>query len=200
MGMPLGTGGNAPISRGYRPEVDISPELNSNDANFFQSLIGTLRWMVKMDRIDICCEISILSSCLALLRQGHLQQVLHIYAYLKRHHNSRIIMDPTYPDIPLSDFPDYNWTNHYNVSKDAPPPNTPIPLGKEFVIRAFVDADYARNVVSRCSCSIFIIIVNSAPLYWLIKKQNLVECSSLGSEMIAMKLCCEYVQGLRYNV
>ena len=105
MGMKLQPGGNAPISRNYRPEIDVSPELNANDANFFQSLIGTLRWMVEMGRIDICCEVSILSSCLAMPREGHLQQVLHIFAYLKRHHNSCIIMDPTYPDILTEDFP-----------------------------------------------------------------------------------------------
>ena len=34
--------------RNYRPEVDVSSELNADDANFFQSLICTLRWMVEM--------------------------------------------------------------------------------------------------------------------------------------------------------
>ena len=108
MGLKLNPGGNAPITNGYRPEVDVSPVLNSDDTNFYQSLIGTLRWMVEMGRIDMACEVSVLSSCLAMPRQGHLQQVLNIFAYLKRHHNSRLIMDPTYPDIPLDDFPDYD--------------------------------------------------------------------------------------------
>ena len=153
-----------------------------------------------MGRIDICCEVSVLSSCLAMPRQGHLQQALHIFAYLKRHHNSRIIMDPTYPDISTEDFPKYDWTDHYDVAKDDLPSNAPTPLGKEFVIRAFVDADHAGDVITRRSRSGFIIIVNSAPIYWLSKNQNLVECSSFGSELIAMKLCCEYIQALRYKI
>ena len=153
-----------------------------------------------MGRIDICCEVSVLSSCLAMPRQGHLQQALHILAYLKRHHNSRIIMDPIYPNISTEDFPKYDWTDHYDVAKDDLPSNAPTPLGKEFVIRAFVDADHAGDVITRRSRSGFIIIVNSAPIYWLSKKQNLVECSSFGSELIAMKLCCEYIQAIRYKI
>ena len=98
------------------------------------------------------------------------------------------------------DFPDYDWSDHYDVKKDEAPANAPPPLGKEFVIRAYVDADHAGDIVSRRSRTGFIVIVNSAPIYWLSKKQNLVETSSFGSELLAMKHCCEYVQGLRYKI
>ena len=109
-------------------------------------------------------------------------------------------MDPTYPDIPISDFPSYDWENHYDVDKEKLPPNAPEPLGKEFVIRAYVDADHGGDVLSRRSRTGFIIIVNSAPIYWLSKKQALVETSSFGSELLAMKHCCEYIRGLRYKI
>ena len=42
--------------------------------------------------------------------------------------------------------------------------------------------------------------LNSAPVYWLSKKQTSVETSSFGSEFIAMKQCCEYLRGLRYKL
>ena len=80
---------------------------------------------VMMGRIDICCEVSMMSSCLAMPREGHLQQVLHIFAYLKRFHNPRIIMDPTYPDLDKDDFPNYDWENHYKTYKDEIPSNAP---------------------------------------------------------------------------
>ena len=32
----------APMSNEYRPEIDISPELNVTDAAYYQSLIGIL--------------------------------------------------------------------------------------------------------------------------------------------------------------
>ena len=44
---------NAPLSNGYRPELDSSPELDGSDGAYYQSLIRILRWMVELGRIDI---------------------------------------------------------------------------------------------------------------------------------------------------
>ena len=62
----------SPWSSGYRPETDTSPELSASDAAYFQSLIGVLRWIVELNRIDICMETSALASMMALPREGHL--------------------------------------------------------------------------------------------------------------------------------
>ena len=59
----------APMLNEYRPEIDISPELTATDAAYYQSLIGILRWMVELGRVDITTEVSMLSSCLALPRE-----------------------------------------------------------------------------------------------------------------------------------
>ena len=71
------------MSTGYRPECDQSPELDPGEAAHYQSLIGMLRWIVELGRVDVCCEVSLLSSQLALPREGHLQQVYRCFAYLK---------------------------------------------------------------------------------------------------------------------
>ena len=42
-----------PIQANYRPEIDVSSELGTRDATYYQSLIGVLRWMVELGRIDI---------------------------------------------------------------------------------------------------------------------------------------------------
>ena len=34
--------------------------------------------MVELGRVDICCEVSMMSTCLALPRVGHLQQLITI--------------------------------------------------------------------------------------------------------------------------
>ena len=88
---------DAPLSSGYQPEVDVKPELTPNDASLFQSLIGTLRWIVELGRVDICCEVSMLSSHLALPHEGHLDQLFHIFAYLKKYHNAKMVLDPSDP-------------------------------------------------------------------------------------------------------
>lgn len=59
---------DSPMTPGYRPEIDVTPELLPKEAGHFQSLIGILQWIVELGHIDICGEVSLLSSHLALLR------------------------------------------------------------------------------------------------------------------------------------
>ena len=54
--------------------------------------------MVELGRVDVCLEVSMMSSHLALPREGHLEQVLHIFAYLKKYHNTELVYDPSDPD------------------------------------------------------------------------------------------------------
>ena len=61
-------------------------------------------------------------------------------------------------------------------------------------------SDHSGELTTRRSRTGFIIYPNSAPIYWFSKRQGSVETSSFGSEFIAMKQYCEYVQGLRYKL
>ena len=72
----------SPWSTGYRPETDISPDLSSSDATYFQSLIGIFRWIVELNRIDICMETSALASMMAMPREGHLAQIYRMFSFL----------------------------------------------------------------------------------------------------------------------
>ena len=71
-----------------------------------------MRWMIKIECIDIKTNVS-LSSHSAMLRQGHLEVVLHIVGYLKLRHNSRLAFDPFYLNIDHSKFWDCDWTDFY---------------------------------------------------------------------------------------
>ena len=101
---------STPLSSTYRPEVDVTTELNTTDGAYYQSLIGILRWMVELGRVDICCEVSMMSSHLALPREGHLYELYHIFGYLKKHHNSEIVFDPSDPVVDESLFDKKDWT------------------------------------------------------------------------------------------
>ena len=72
---------STPLRSGYRPEIDISDELDDTNAAYYQSLIGILQWMVELGRINITCEVSMMSSHMALLQVGHLEQLFHLFAY-----------------------------------------------------------------------------------------------------------------------
>ena len=47
-----------PLKRDYKPEEDESQELGPEDAAYYQSLIGVLRWIVELGRVDITTEVS----------------------------------------------------------------------------------------------------------------------------------------------
>ena len=133
-------------------------------------------------------------------REGHLDHVIYMFSYLKSHHNSRSVLDPTYPDINMDYFKRHNWKKFYGDVRESIPTNTPRLIGKEFIIHAFVDADFAGDSLTRRSRSGFLVMLNSAPLFWFSKKQSSMETSSFGSEFVAMRQCCEYLKGLRYKL
>ena len=181
----------------------MTPLLSPTDASYYQSLVGMLRWMVELGRVDICLEVSMMSSYLAMPRQGHLNQLYHIFAYLSKHYNAEMVFDPSDPIIKESDFTCKDWTTTefgHVVGKELLPPNMIEPRGMGFCIRAKVDADHAGDTATRRSRTGFIVYINSAPVYWLSKKQPSVESSSFGSEFVAMRSCCEYLRGLRYKL
>ena len=186
----------------YRPEIDTTAELNATDAAYYQSLIGILRWMVELGRVDICLEVSMMSSHLVLPREGHLSQLFHIFAYLKKYHNSEMVFDPSDPVIDESLFARKDWTtSEFGLAHEEElPKDMPETRGLGFILRAFVDADHAGDSVTRRSRTGFLVYLNSAPVYWLSKKQTGIETSSFGSEFIAMKQCTEYIRGLRYKL
>jgi hypothetical protein len=100
-----------PIRTSYRPEINILLELGPCDAAYYQSLIGILRWMLEFGRVDTCLETSMVYSHLALPREGHLVQVYHMFAYLKKYHNSEMVFDPGDPAIDESVFERRDWTS-----------------------------------------------------------------------------------------
>ena len=190
----------SPFKTGYRPELDLSPELDQEKSLFYMSQVGILRWMVELGRIDIITEVSELASQLAMPREGHLDAVFRIYSYLKFKNNSLMVFDPAYPEIDLSNFPKRDWNNFYGEVKEQLPPAMPEPLGNPVIVRLFVDADYAGDGANRRSRTGFFIFINNAPIVWFSKRQTRIENSVFGSEFIAMRTGLETVQGLRYKL
>ena len=64
-----------PLSQGYRPELDQSREVDGKRGQYYQSLIGVLRWICELGRVDILVAVSMLSRYVVSPREGHLQQV-----------------------------------------------------------------------------------------------------------------------------
>ena len=196
-GMYLKTKVAGVLPSGYRPELESSNLLGPDDAHFYMQAIGILRWIVELGRIDICGEVSMLSSYSAAPREGHLEAVLHIFSYLSTHERSRIVMDDAY--YPHAELEKPDWSPFYPGAKDELPPDMPEPRGKAVQITMFVDASHAANVVTRQSRTGVLIFVNRAPILWFSKKQTTIETSSFGSEFQALKVGIELLLGLRYK-
>ena len=109
-GLKLPSRANTPLRTAYRPKLDVYPVLDPTEAVYYQSLIGVLCWMVELGRVDICLEVSIMSSWLAMPCKGHLEQLYHIFAHLKVNHNSKMVFDPSDPVIDESAFQRGDWS------------------------------------------------------------------------------------------
>ena len=200
--------GNQPFSAlNYRPELDVSPFCNHEQHTIFQNLIGMLRWIVELGRIDVNLETSLLSSYLASPRIGHLHQALHIFHYLKNHNSSWIPMDPMKLDIEYKGPEEFSPESRrksmkviYREAMEELPENMPEARGESVQLNVYVDADHAGNKVTRRSQTGILVFLNMAPIYWYSKRQNTVETSTFSSEYVALKICAEKIIALRYKL
>jgi hypothetical protein len=174
-----------PLSSGYRPVIDITPELNNKDATYYHSLIGVLWWIVELGQADIDVEVSMMSSHLALLRVGHLKELFCIFAYLKAHHNTEMVFDLTPVNFDRSLFLRQDWSFSpygYAGLEEEMPPGMPTPHGPTMTMRVYIDSNHSGYLVTRRS--------------WM----GFCEISTFGSKFVAMKQATEYVRGLCFKL
>jgi len=191
-----------PLPTDYHPELDETPILDDEDQTLFQELIGIIRWATEIGRVDVLFEVSILSQYQAQPREGHLQQLLRIFAYWKSSPKVSLYFDPRLPRHDYTTFVTRHsdFAMHYRDARDELPHNMPVPRGQPVVLTAFVDASHAANQRTRRSHSGYVIFANRAPILWYSKKQNTVEASTFSSEFIALKACTEAIVHLRFKL
>lgn len=195
-----------PMTQNYQPELDSLPELNSDNVTTYQEHIGVLRWAVELGRVDILTELSMLSAYQASPRQGHLEQIHHMFSYLKHKPKLTLYLNPEYPPIDPSwfenaDSPEIFREQYRDAKEEMPPKNlTPDPLGRPVTIVAYVDASHAANKVTRRSHTGFILFLNRFPIIWYSKRQSTVESSMFSSEFIVTKCCVEHITALRFKL
>ena len=102
----------------YHPSEETTPELDASGVQYFQEIIGVLKWAVELGRVDILFEVALLSTNLAFPREGHLQHVYHIFGYLKKSPRRRIFMDPDHSNIDESRFKKFDRVDFYINAED----------------------------------------------------------------------------------
>ena len=93
-----------------------------------------------------------------------------------------------------------DWSELYPGAGGPDPPGMPPARGKKVCMTCFAGAGHAGCKETRRSHSGVIIFVNRAPIVWYSKRQNTVETSTFGSEIVAMRIAIELIEGLRYKL
>ena len=136
----------------YHPELDVIPFCDPDQHDLFQALVGMLRCLIELVRIDVLLETTQLSSYLLSPRMGHLMQAIHIFHYLEMHDSSWMPMDPNKLDIEYKG-PQKNsaiarqivMKRLYPDAAEEFPDNMPESRGKSVQINLYVDVDHAGN-------------------------------------------------------
>lgn len=187
----------------YRPELDTSTMCNDEQLTLYQNLIGILRWIVELGRVDIAYEVSKLSSYLVEPRTGHLLQAIHMFKYLDIHRKNELALDPKYQYFETPDMVkarQHHMKEMYPDAIEELPANAPNPRGNPVQINCFVDSDHAGDRITRRSQTGILLYCNSAPIIWYSKRQATCETSTFGSEFVALRIATELIISMRYKL
>ena len=176
-----------PLTSGYQPEMDTLPELKQDGLQWYQEMIRILWWMVELGWVDVLLETALMSTHLAMPRWGHLEQLHHMFGYLKANPKWKLFFEPQHPNIDKRAFKEYDWYDFYTDAKERIPSDMLVPHGHSVSMHCFVDSNHAGDKVTQRSQTGILIFINQAPIMWHSKRQNMVEMSTFGSEFIAVK-------------
>ena len=151
------------------------------------SMAGTL------GRLDLHAQVATMSRFRAAPRQGHMDRLKRIYAYVIRTKDYAVRFRTDQPDLPDQDF---DWT--YSVYGDVHellPDDMPEPLGKAVVTTTTMDANLNHCFATGKSLTGCLHFVNKTPVDWYSKKQATVETATYASELVAAKTARSWTLG-----
>ena len=201
-GLPKFKKQNVPFSEEYHPELDTSELLSPPEISKYKSLIGSGNWLITLGRFDIQFAISTLSQYSMAPRAGHMNALHRVFGYLARYSDGMIPID-------ISDAPirkeaivtkGQNWIEFYPDAEEDIPHDVLTPMGDEARLTVYVDADHARDQVTRRSVTGIVLLVNNTPLVWISKRQKTVESSTYGSELVAARVAIDLIIEMRYKL
>ncbi len=191
------------MSAEYHPELDDSPLCNGREMSLYRTFIGSANWVVTLGRFDICYALSSLARYMMAPRKGHLDAMINLFGYLEQSRQGRIVVDIGEPPIKekATYMGDVEWSEFYeDTEEDMPHNNLPPAHGNLATLTTYVDADHARDMLTRRSVTGVIMLLNNTPVYWLSKRQKTVETSTYGSELIAARIGVDLIIAMRYKL
>ena len=179
---------SSPLDKNDHPEIDESPELDDIGRKKYQSLIGTLQWLISLGRFDIATAVMTMSRFRAAPKQGHLDRVKRIFGYVKKFKHAQIRFrtgEPDYSDLPEQEH-DWMYTVYGKVS-EVIPNDIPAAKGKPVVLTTYVDANLYHDLITGRSVSGILHLINQTPLDVYTRRQTTVKTAIYGSELVAAR-------------
>ena len=143
---------DTPKNVNYVPELDVTEELDKMGVAFFHELIGILRWATEIGRVVILLFKVLITQNQASPRQGHLERLRNIFAFLREHPKLKLSLSP---ELPQMDFGEFRTKRedfaeiYRNVDEQLPPHRMPTPRGRN-VTMTVVEQDYMTFTCWKC--------------------------------------------------
>ena len=97
-------------------------------------------------------------------REGFLQQVFHLFAYLKHHKRScMVVLNDTEPIFDPNAFKTCDWSQFYPEAEEQLPPMMPQEWGHGVTTSCFIDADHSGCKATRRSYTIVFCVCQESP-------------------------------------
>ena len=191
-----------PFNENYHPELDDTDFLCPKDISKYKSLIGSANWLVTLGRFDIQYATSTMAQYSMAPRKGHLEAVKRIFGYLSEYYKARLPIDINDPGIrnEITTSTDQEWMEFYPDACEEIPYDMLKPVGKTGKITVYVDADHARDKVTRRSVTGIVLLLGNTPIVWISKRQRTVETSTYGAELVAARIAVDLIVEMRYKL
>jgi hypothetical protein len=122
-----------------------------------------------------------------------MDELQRVFGYLQKYPDGKIAID-------IADPPIQQWIEFYPDTEEGVPAEMLEPTGMEARLTIFVDAEHARNQVTRRSVTGIMMLLNNTPLVWISKRQKTVETSTCGSELVAARIAIDLVVEMLYKL
>lgn len=191
---------NMPFSEEYYPELDDIPSLSMEKISIYKSLLGSASWIITNGRFDIAYSTNVLARYIIQPREGNYIAPQRVFCYLRQRSYGMLFFDVD--KVPIRDELDLegktDWTECYPNAVEYLLLGRAEPKGKSMTITCFVDADHARDKVTKGSVISIIMLLNNTPISWTSKRLKTAESYAYGSEMVASRIAVKGIISMRY--
>ena len=120
-----------PMDQSYHSELYTRDETDQDGITTFQQITRILHWAIEIGRVDILFEVYDLSRYQVAPREGHIEQIYHIFGFLKNMPKLTLYFDPQEPNIDISWFNGDSVDAFRDQYRDAEEKFTPLHMCPE---------------------------------------------------------------------